>query len=414
MAGRAVGALLQAPAARGRNINGGPDRSGPKECCCALHLMDELELKASSFLNFCCGGCGAELKSTERRKSCSACKLARYCSAECQKIAWPTHKELCKEAKALLSLGSDSRKRSFSALAVDCERAVRCLEFLLQPNPKAMLHPLQYSTMISLRNACNRIEHGQMPCEPAPCLNPDCNRPPELVEFANELELREFVITGLCALCQRQAYDDARRVAGPSIPEPSPLATTPIDLPPMVWTGDMYVQVLPGMPLYTRKTIWDAEDRPCWMAGEVLNLRSADNDHLNVTLYREAHQGHDVVVPLTTFRQMAAANDIQIAFALVAEMTRGIILSKVVLSVDHYDTWLPYLQLSRVARLDKSNCAFLAPGIDLSRVNVNVQGSGKAFRMLLMLMHEDTKLRAAGTFDAHYAYLASQSAAATR
>ncbi len=95
------------------------------------------------------------------------------------------------------------------------------------------------------------------------------------MEFANELELREFVIAGLCTTCQRQAYDDARIVAGPIIPEPSPLAPAPIDLPPMVWTGDMYVQVLPGMPLYTRKTIWDAEDRPRWVAGEILTPRSA-------------------------------------------------------------------------------------------------------------------------------------------
>ncbi|KAG2024023.1 hypothetical protein CC2G_001622 [Coprinopsis cinerea AmutBmut pab1-1] len=29
---------------------------------------------------------------------CSRCKLAHYCSKECQRLAWPSHKLLCKKA----------------------------------------------------------------------------------------------------------------------------------------------------------------------------------------------------------------------------------------------------------------------------------------------------------------------------
>jgi hypothetical protein len=71
------------------------------------------------------------------------------------------------------------------------------------------------------------------------------------------------------------------------------------------------------MPLHTRKAIWDGEDRPSWVAGEILTLGSAADEHSNTTVHREDHQAHDVVNPLTTLRQMAAAKDIQSAHAVV-------------------------------------------------------------------------------------------------
>lgn len=365
-------------------------------------LADEIELKAHSFLNFSCGGCGEELKAKGIRKSCSACKLARYCNEECQKNAWPTHKGLCKAAKALLSLGAESRKRSFTALAIDCERAVRCLEVLLQPNPKEKLHPVQYYNMMSLRIACNFIEHGQMPPEPLSCFNSDCKRPAELVEFANELELREFVITGLCASCQSKAYEDALRVAGPSCPEPEPLETTPVDMPPMIWSDPCYTGVLDGMPLHSRTTIWDDDDRPCWVAGEILTVRRVADRHDNMILYREGQPGRDVAVPLRTFRRLAAANDIQSAFAITPEMSRGVVHTrKVILALGAFETWVPFLQLSRVARLDADEVRFQGRH-DAAQFNANAGGSGKAFRALLMMIHEDKGSRAAGTFAARY------------
>ena len=316
---------------------------------------------------------------------------------------------LCKEAKALLSLGPQSRKLSFTALAMDCERAVRCLEVLLQPNPKQRLHPLQYYNMMSLRIACNFIEHGQVPPEPLNCFNPDCNCPARLVEFANELELREFVITGLCASCQNKAYEDAHRVAGPSCPEPEPLDSTPVDMPPMIWIDSSYFGVLEGMPLYCRTTIWDEDGRPSWVAGETLTVRCVADRRDNMVLYREGQPqpGRDVAVPLRTFRRLAAGNDIQPAFAITPEMLRGVVQTrKLVLALGAMGTWLPFLQLSRVARLDAAEFAFQAPP-DAAGFNANTAGSGKAFRALFTIMHEDRGRRAAaGAFAAHYAGIA--------
>ncbi|KAF9474579.1 hypothetical protein BDN70DRAFT_898860 [Pholiota conissans] len=40
-----------------------------------------------------CGGC---LATDKTLKNCSRCQVARYCSVECQKKDWPTHKKACK------------------------------------------------------------------------------------------------------------------------------------------------------------------------------------------------------------------------------------------------------------------------------------------------------------------------------
>jgi len=42
-----------------------------------------------------CGKCGKE---AENMKKCSACKMIRYCSPECQKGDWKAHKKSCKKA----------------------------------------------------------------------------------------------------------------------------------------------------------------------------------------------------------------------------------------------------------------------------------------------------------------------------
>ena len=57
-----------------RPVNG----SAPLPPCCAL-----------------CGKTKSELAAGEKLRSCSGCGVARYCSGECQKTAWPGHKKEC-------------------------------------------------------------------------------------------------------------------------------------------------------------------------------------------------------------------------------------------------------------------------------------------------------------------------------
>uniref|UniRef100_A0A673MCS3 [histone H3]-lysine(4) N-trimethyltransferase n=1 Tax=Sinocyclocheilus rhinocerous TaxID=307959 RepID=A0A673MCS3_9TELE len=53
---------------------------------------------AKDFLKTACQSC---LKRGESLSRCSQCKTARYCSAQCQKQAWPDHKRECKYLKRL-------------------------------------------------------------------------------------------------------------------------------------------------------------------------------------------------------------------------------------------------------------------------------------------------------------------------
>ena len=48
-----------------------------------------------------CASCG---KGGEDLKQCTACKVAKYCNATCQKAHWPQHKKECKEKKRAAEL----------------------------------------------------------------------------------------------------------------------------------------------------------------------------------------------------------------------------------------------------------------------------------------------------------------------
>ncbi|KAI9013653.1 hypothetical protein DFJ74DRAFT_733753 [Hyaloraphidium curvatum] len=50
-----------------------------------------------------CYGCGVRYNEIKSMKRCSSCKIALYCSPECQRMHWPVHKLGCK----LLSAGED-------------------------------------------------------------------------------------------------------------------------------------------------------------------------------------------------------------------------------------------------------------------------------------------------------------------
>lgn len=51
-----------------------------------------------------CGHCGAQVGGSDREGklvakllACGRCRAAHYCSAECQRSAWPAHKKECKK-----------------------------------------------------------------------------------------------------------------------------------------------------------------------------------------------------------------------------------------------------------------------------------------------------------------------------
>jgi hypothetical protein len=43
-----------------------------------------------------CGSCKTKEPAPSTYKKCSKCKIAYYCSRECQAADWPTHKQYCK------------------------------------------------------------------------------------------------------------------------------------------------------------------------------------------------------------------------------------------------------------------------------------------------------------------------------
>ena len=56
-----------------------------------------------------CQLCGKSAAAKEKEfKKCSVCRLARYCSRECQLGDWKAHKKTCKEAAARREGGKGS------------------------------------------------------------------------------------------------------------------------------------------------------------------------------------------------------------------------------------------------------------------------------------------------------------------
>jgi hypothetical protein len=50
----------------------------------------------------CCADCGEEEGGDVSLKTCKACMLVKYCSANCQRNHWPKHKLVCKQRAAKL------------------------------------------------------------------------------------------------------------------------------------------------------------------------------------------------------------------------------------------------------------------------------------------------------------------------
>ncbi|KAJ1624105.1 hypothetical protein T492DRAFT_578732, partial [Pavlovales sp. CCMP2436] len=49
-----------------------------------------------------CAGCEQEASAGKVLRACSACHSSKYCSSNCIKRHWPTHKPACKARVAVL------------------------------------------------------------------------------------------------------------------------------------------------------------------------------------------------------------------------------------------------------------------------------------------------------------------------
>jgi hypothetical protein len=51
---------------------------------------------------YCCADCGGREEGGVSLKTCTSCKIVKYCNADCQRNHWPKHKKICKRRAAEL------------------------------------------------------------------------------------------------------------------------------------------------------------------------------------------------------------------------------------------------------------------------------------------------------------------------
>jgi hypothetical protein len=84
------------------------DENGAEICICERHRLEYCGLCTFDFRDMNktarqeaklhkMAGCSAPQCYNSGTKICSRCKKARYCSSECQKLHWKTHKIMCKK-----------------------------------------------------------------------------------------------------------------------------------------------------------------------------------------------------------------------------------------------------------------------------------------------------------------------------
>lgn len=85
------------------------------------------DCKKGPWLRVQCHGCDKEEPDTKAFQKCSKCMRVAYCSRECQKTDWPTHKHSCRPALPTVCEGCQAQQRRMTFQACSrCRRVVYC------------------------------------------------------------------------------------------------------------------------------------------------------------------------------------------------------------------------------------------------------------------------------------------------
>ncbi|TFK88306.1 zf-MYND-domain-containing protein [Polyporus arcularius HHB13444] len=82
--------------------------------------------------NGSCRQCGRPPAKGERFQVCTGCKTTPYCGPECQRIAWPSHKHMCRFAQLYSGMNDPSPSSATTPAALAEEEKGRLLQSLLR------------------------------------------------------------------------------------------------------------------------------------------------------------------------------------------------------------------------------------------------------------------------------------------
>lgn len=245
---------------------------------CGLGGSDELSPLAVE-----CSGCSRLADAQDMPLRCAQCTLAHYCSAACKQSAQVAHEPVCTAACAGGS--------KWLPTARACMRAL--LELNALGVSESSMHMTQRHRARALTAFVVRVRKGELPRHPRDahvCMFGEHAEGETLclTEFgADALLLREYVLSGLCALCQAQALGAPRTAAGASAalrPEPPARPAPPPaeEVPELVCcsANGRWAPPRPRLTLVARATCWgspppltaDGAARPLWVSQERLTL----------------------------------------------------------------------------------------------------------------------------------------------
>jgi len=378
-----------------------------------------------------CGGCQKSGDSHELSK-CGKCRLVTYCSRECQVNAWPLHKLYCKRA-----CQQNPQNKSFLKLAKDCARALRCFEHLKLN--RSELHPTQQARMDALQEALEFISVGQLPPKALmPCLLNCGNTAPDLIDYEDERELREYVISGLCARCQVRAWSEVEEFAGPE--ESTPPSPPPPHQPVAMWMGSegRWMPLFEGAKLITDTTVWEEGEEqraPLWVAGETVVVKGLWEQLPGGSFYASesvaaqakarsavtpfqrgdgevvlvgddswassslpASQLPTRAVPMRTLRALIGLGTVRPAFAIALVEARGAPIRPVMAIADDGDDPPPlvfYVMLTRILGLNMNNMMLQ------SRLSPDMRAmKHPAVAATLQILTSEGRMREQGTYEA--------------